>query len=88
VLLQFLAHFRNPLVASAILALTGDATGALNIGLIVLMSVTLDFVQAYRAGRPPKTGRCQQDDQSLAHVSRGFQGTGDNNAQSSNRGAA
>jgi Mg2+-importing ATPase len=55
-LLQFLAHFRNPLVlillvASAISALTGDATGALIIGLIVLMSVTLDFVQAYRAGR-------------------------------------
>ena len=56
VLLQFLAHFRNPLVlvllaASAISALTGDVTGALIIGVIVLMSVTLDFVQAYRAGR-------------------------------------
>ncbi len=56
VLLQFLAHFRNPLVlillaASGISALTGDLTGALIIGLIVLMSVTLDFVQAYRAGR-------------------------------------
>jgi Mg2+-importing ATPase len=56
VLLQFLAHFKNPLVlvllaASGISALTGDVTGALIIGLIVLMSVTLDFVQAYRAGR-------------------------------------
>ena len=56
VLLQFLAHFRNPLVlillvASGISALTGDVTGALIIGAIVLMSVTLDFVQAYRAGR-------------------------------------
>lgn len=56
VLLQFLAHFRNPLVlillvASGISALTGDVTGALIIGVIVLMSVTLDFVQAYRAGR-------------------------------------
>ncbi|MFZ4479932.1 MAG: magnesium-translocating P-type ATPase [Rhodoferax sp.] len=56
VLLQFLAHFRNPLVlvllgASGISALTGDLTGALIIGLIVLVSVTLDFVQAYRAGR-------------------------------------
>jgi Mg2+-importing ATPase len=55
-LLQFLAHFKNPLVlvllaASAVSALTGDATGAFIIGLIVLMSVTLDFVQAHRAGR-------------------------------------
>src|SRR5665647_1898539 len=56
ILLQFLAHFRNPLVlvllaASGISALTGDVTGALIIGAIVVMSVTLDFVQAYRAGR-------------------------------------
>jgi Mg2+-importing ATPase len=56
VLLQFLAQFRNPLVlillaASLISALTGDAAGALIIALIVGMSVTLDFVQAYRAGR-------------------------------------
>ena len=56
VLLQFLTQFRNPLVlillaASLISALTGDAAGALIIGLIVGMSVTLDFVQAYRAGR-------------------------------------
>ncbi len=56
VVLQFLAHFKNPLVlvllvAAGISALTGDVTGALIIGLIVLMSVTLDFVQAYRAGR-------------------------------------
>ncbi len=56
VVLQFLAHFRNPLVlvllaASGISALTGDTTGAFIIGLIVLMSVTLDFVQEYRAGR-------------------------------------
>jgi Mg2+-importing ATPase len=55
-LLQFLAQFRNPLVlillvAIVISALTGDVTGALIIGVIVLMSVTLDFVQAYRAGR-------------------------------------
>ena len=56
VLLQFLAQFNNPLViillvVSAITALTGDATGALIIGTIVVMSVTLDFVQAYRAGQ-------------------------------------
>ena len=54
--LQFLQHFRNPLVlillaASAVSALTGDVTGSLIIALIVLMSVTLDFVQAFRAGR-------------------------------------
>ncbi len=56
VLLQFLAHLRNPLVlvllaASALSALTGDTTGAVIIALIVLMSVTLDFVQEYRAGQ-------------------------------------
>lgn len=56
VALQFLMQFKNPLVlvllvASGISALTGDASGALIIGLIVLMSVTLDFVQSYRAGR-------------------------------------
>jgi Mg2+-importing ATPase len=56
VLFQFLSQFRNPLVlillaASLISALTGDAAGALIIGLIITMSVTLDFVQAYRAGR-------------------------------------
>ncbi|WP_300108650.1 magnesium-translocating P-type ATPase [Rhodoferax sp.] len=56
VALQFLLQFKNPLVlvllvASAISAATGDASGALIIGLIVLMSVTLDFVQSYRAGR-------------------------------------
>jgi Mg2+-importing ATPase len=54
--LQFLAHFRNPLVivllaASALSALTGDASGALIIAVIVVMSVTLDFVQAHRAGQ-------------------------------------
>ncbi len=56
VALQFLLQFKNPLVlvllaASALSALTGDASGALIIGAIVLMSVTLDFVQSYRAGR-------------------------------------
>ena len=56
ILLQFLAYFRNPLVlvllvASGISALTGDRTGSIIIGLVVLMSVTLDFVQEYRAGK-------------------------------------
>ncbi|MDE2417192.1 MAG: magnesium-translocating P-type ATPase [Burkholderiales bacterium] len=55
-LIQFLAQFRNPLVlillmASGVSALTGDVPGALIIAVIVVMSVTLDFVQAYRAGR-------------------------------------
>jgi Mg2+-importing ATPase len=55
-LIQFLLRLRNPLVlilliASIITALTGDAVGAALIGLIVMMSVTLDFVQEYRAGR-------------------------------------
>lgn len=54
--LQFLLQFKNPLVlvllvASGISSVTGDASGALIIGLIVLMSVTLDFVQSYRAGQ-------------------------------------
>ena len=56
VVLQFLAHFKNPLVlvllaASAVSALTGDVTGALIIGAIVILSVALDFIQSYRAGR-------------------------------------
>jgi Mg2+-importing ATPase len=56
ILLQFLAHFLNPLVlvllaASGISALTGGSTGSIIIGLIVLMSVALDFVQEYRAGK-------------------------------------
>jgi P-type Mg2+ transporter len=55
-LFQFLAKFRNPLViillvASAISALTGDVASFIIISLIVLMSVTLDFVQEFRAGQ-------------------------------------
>ena len=55
-LLQFLAKFRNPLViillaASAISAFTGDATSFFIIGTIVLMSVSLDFVQENRKSR-------------------------------------
>lgn len=54
--LQYLGHFKNPLVmvllaASAISALTGEIAGSVIIWAIVLMSVTLDFVQEYRAGR-------------------------------------
>ncbi len=52
---QFLARFRNPLVlillmASVISAATGDATSAVVITVMVLMSVILDFVQEHRAG--------------------------------------
>jgi P-type Mg2+ transporter len=55
VFLQYLSRFRNPLVivllvASAVLALTGDFTGFSIISVIVLISVTLDFVQEHRAG--------------------------------------
>ena len=55
-ILQYLSHFKNPLVmvllaASAVSALTGEITGFVIIWAIVLMSVTLDFFQEYRAGR-------------------------------------
>ena len=54
--LQYLNHFKNPLVmillaASAVSALTGEITGFVIIWAIVLMSVTLDFIQEHRAGR-------------------------------------
>lgn len=54
-LLQFLSKFRNPLViillaASGIAAFSGDVASFVIIGTIVLLSVTLDFVQEYRAG--------------------------------------
>jgi Mg2+-importing ATPase len=55
-ILQFLARFSNPLViillvASTISAFTGDVTSFLIISAIVLMSVTLDFIQEYHAGQ-------------------------------------
>lgn len=51
---QLLGHFRNPLVlilllASGISALTGELTNFVIIAAIVLLSVTLDFVQERRA---------------------------------------
>ena len=53
-LLQYLIRFKNPLViillvASAVSAFTGEATNFLIITGIVLLSVTLDFVQEHRA---------------------------------------
>ena len=55
-LIEYLRHFKNPLVmillaASAVSALTGEITGFVIIWAIVLMSVTLDFIQEHRAGR-------------------------------------
>jgi len=55
-LLQFLSKFSNPLViillvASAISALTDDIASFIIISLIVFMSIILDFIQEYRAGR-------------------------------------
>ncbi len=56
ILLQFLAKFLNPLVlillaASIVLAFTGDITSFIIISVIVIISVTLDFVQEHRAGQ-------------------------------------
>jgi len=55
-ILQFFARFRNPLViillvASAVSAFTGDVTSFLIISTIVVLSVTLDFIQEHRAGK-------------------------------------
>jgi Mg2+-importing ATPase len=55
-LLQFLIRFKNPLViillvASAVSALTGEVADFVIIACIVVLSVTLDFVQEYRAGQ-------------------------------------
>ena len=57
--LQFIARFKNPLViilliASVISALSGDITSFIIINLIVLLSVTLDFIQEYRAHESAK----------------------------------
>jgi len=51
---QFLSRFKNPLVvvlllASGVSALTGEVTNFAIISLIVLLSVSLDFFQEYRA---------------------------------------
>ncbi len=55
-LLHFLSKFNNPLIiillaASAISAFTGDVINFVIITLMVIMSVTLDFIQEYRAGK-------------------------------------
>jgi Mg2+-importing ATPase len=53
--IQFLAHFKNPLViilliAAAISVFVGEITSAAIIIFIILASVCLDFYQEYRAG--------------------------------------
>jgi Mg2+-importing ATPase len=53
-LLQYLARFKNPLViillvASAVSALTGETVNFAIISCMVMLSVTLDFIQEYRA---------------------------------------
>src|SRR5262249_36898747 len=55
-LVEFLSRFCNPLVliliaASVISAFTGEVGSFVIIVLMVTMSVSLDFVQEYRAGR-------------------------------------
>ncbi|MFL5345120.1 MAG: magnesium-translocating P-type ATPase [Hyalangium sp.] len=52
---EFLWRFRDPLVlvllvASVVSALTGDLTSASIIATVLMMSVTLDFLQEHRAG--------------------------------------
>ncbi len=62
--LQFLARFGNPLVlilltAGIISALTGELRGAMVISAVVTLSVTLDFVQEYRARQAAERLRAQ-----------------------------
>ena len=61
-ILQFLSRFKNPLVilllvASAISAFTGELTNFVIITIMVLFSVTLDFVQEHRAGKAAESLR-------------------------------
>ena len=54
--IQYLSHFKNPLVmillaASTISVLTGGISSFIIIWTIVLFSVTLDFIQEHRASR-------------------------------------
>ena len=72
-LLQFLRRFRNPLVliliaASVVSAFTGEVASFVIIIVMVLLSVTLDFVQEFRAGRAAQ--RLRQSVQLRASVLR------------------
>jgi len=60
--LQFLSRFKNPLVilllvAGAISAFTGEVADFVIITLMVLFSVTLDFIQEHRAGKAAESLR-------------------------------
>ncbi|TYP93203.1 MULTISPECIES: magnesium-translocating P-type ATPase [Nitrosomonas] len=60
--IQFLSRFKNPLVilllvASAISAFTGEMTDFVIIMVMVISSVTLDFVQEHRAGKAAESLR-------------------------------
>lgn len=60
--LQFIFRFKNPLVilllvASAISAFTGETINFVIIMVMVLLSVTLDFVQEHRAGKAAESLR-------------------------------
>ena len=57
---QFLSRFKNPLVvvlliASSVSAFTGEVVNFAIISCIVLLSVTLDFVQEFRANAALKS---------------------------------
>jgi Mg2+-importing ATPase len=60
-MLEYLSHFRNPLIlllgASGMSALLGDATSFVVIVLIVIGSVTLDFVHEHQAGNAAERSR-------------------------------
>lgn len=61
-ILQFLSRFKNPLVilllvASTISAFTGEMTNFVIITVMVLLSVSLDFVQEHRAGKAAESLR-------------------------------
>ncbi len=52
---QYLVRFRNPLIiillaASAVSAIIGELTNFIIVSTMVLFSITLDFIQEYRAG--------------------------------------
>ncbi|MEI7430962.1 MAG: magnesium-translocating P-type ATPase [Betaproteobacteria bacterium] len=75
-LAQFLTRFKNPLViillvASGVSAFTGEITNFIIISCIVLLSVTLDFVQEYRANAAAE--KLRQSVSLRANVLRGGQ---------------
>lgn len=71
--LQYLTRFQNPLVlillvASAVSAFTGEVANFVIITCIVLLSVTLDFVQEHRANAAAE--KLRQSVSVMAHVLR------------------